>query len=60
LDVAFELNGNIFLEENDELHLEQLYGNMILFVVKRGLTFPFKACIPFNLETFIGGELKTL
>jgi hypothetical protein len=55
LDVAFELNGSIFLEENDELHLERFYG-MILFVVKRGLTFPFKACIPFNLETFIGGE----
>jgi len=56
--MAFKLNGGIFFEESDELHLEQLYG-MFLFLVERGSTFPFTMHIPFNLETFGGGRLRT-
>jgi hypothetical protein len=52
--MAFELNGGIFLEENDKLHLELLCG-MFLFLVERGSTFPFTVHIPFNLETLGGG-----
>jgi hypothetical protein len=52
--MASKLNGSIFLEKNDELHLNQLYG-MFLFLVERGSTFLFIVHIPLNLETLEGG-----
>jgi hypothetical protein len=56
--MAFELYGGIFLEKNDELHLERLYG-MFLFLVERHSTCLFIMRIPFNLETLGGGRFKT-